>query len=260
MRSIHIRKPRWTVSVFILLFQSYVIPSCHGYNTGAHDDDRFMNEVERDSHHQHHDHQYDHHRHLDDSHGGEFCAFELPPDDVITEDKKKMEVWRIHERSKSIFERTNRQYTIPVYFHIIQTTATTGMVSDTRIRDFFNNLNDSFSNSDVPFDFEYQGVTRTVRSDWDNCYDADIYEEFKPALKIGGGDTLNIYICPPMYNSKGASVTGYSTGPSSAQSIYDGVVINNDSGEARLNTLVHETVSMCVYLLEKMNFIAEFFD
>ena len=189
-----------------------------------------------------------HHRHLDDSvDDGEYCAFQMPPDDVLIEDQKNMETWRIRERAKSLFFRVERRYTIPVYFHVIQTSSTNGLVSDTRIRDFLNFLNDSFSNSNVPFDFEYMGVTRTVRSDWTNCYDSDTQDEFKPALKVGGGDSLNIYICGKMYNAKGASVTGYSTGPMSSKSIYDGVVINNDSGDARLNTLVHETVSACSF-------------
>jgi hypothetical protein len=202
--------------------------------------DRYMNTVDDDN-------RPDDHRHLDDIisvvENGEYCAFQSPSDDVVLEDRKKMELWWMRERSKPIFERTVRLYIIPVYFHVIQTSSTTGMVSDTRIRDFINYLNDSYSNSDVPFYFEYKGVTRTVRSDWDNCYDADIQGEFKPALKVGGSDTLNIYICNKMYNPKGVSVTGYSTGPTSANSLFDGVVINNDSGEARLNTLVHETVS-----------------
>jgi hypothetical protein len=184
------------------------------------------------------------HRHLDDPVDGEYCAFQIPSDDILKEDQKNMEMWRIRERAKSIFLRVERRYTIPIYFHVIQTSASTGIISDTRISDFVNYLNDSFSNSDVPFYFEYMRVTRTVRSDWDNCYDSDIRGEFKPALKVGGGDTLNIYICNKMYNEKGASITGYATGPMSADSIYDGVVINNDSGDARLNTLVHETVSL----------------
>jgi hypothetical protein len=218
---------------------------CRISTCDTHNSDRFRSEID-DSH--------DDHRKLGDSVDGEYCAFQLPSDDIVMQDKEKMDVWRLRERSKSIFERTSRQYTIPVYFHVIQTSSTTGMVSDTRIRDFINYLNDSFSSSDVPFYFEYRGVTRTVRSDWDNCYKSDIQGEFKPALKIGGGDTLNIYICNKMYNANGASVTGYSTGPTSSKSIYDGVVINNDSGEARLNTLVHETVSDVANFIRQLYF------
>ena len=227
----------------LLLYSCTLVSTCDNHNNNnsndAHNHNaRFINEFN--------DNQY-RHRHLgddDDSNdiNGEYCAFQLPSDDIVIQDQKKMEDWRIRERSKSMLERTTRQYIIPVYFHVLQTSSTTGMISDTRIRSLINYLNDSFSNSNVPFYFEYFGVTRTVRAFWDNCYNTDIQGEFKRALKIGGGDMLNIYICNKMYNAKGASVTGYSSGPTSANSIYDGVVINNDGGEARLNTLVHETV------------------
>lgn len=229
-----------TVGVLLLLLQSYDISACDDHEPRW---DGFVSELNDRNH-----------RHLDDVVEGEYCAFQMPSDDVLIQDQKDMEMWRIREKAKSLFFRVERRYTIPVYFHVIQTSTSTGMISDTRIRDFIYYLNDSFSNSDVPIDFEYMGVTRTVRSDWDNCYNSDIQGEFKPALKVGGGDTLNIYICNRMYNAKGASITGYSTGPMSADSIYDGVVINNDSGDARLNTLVHEVVS--VYsLIEVASFL-----
>jgi hypothetical protein len=185
------------------------------------------------------------HRHVRELYDGEVCGFESPSEDDIMDDASRMNEWRLREKSKSVIERIFRQYTIPIYFHVIQTSTTTGIVSDTRISDFVDYLNEAFTNSNVPFTFEFMGVTRTIRSDWGTCNDRTVEKDFKSTLKVGGADTLNVYICNPMYTAKGASITGYSTGPSQSSwtSIYDGVVINNDSGERRLNTLVHETVS-----------------
>jgi hypothetical protein len=182
-------------------------------------------------------------RHLDGSYDTEVCAFQPNlSEEEMKIDEMNMATWRIRERSKSVFERAIRMYTIPVYFHVIQTTQTTGIVSDTRIREFVDYLNESYSNSSVPFTFEYMAVTRTVRADWDKCNNASTAKELKTALKVGGSDTLNVYICNPMFTEKGASITGYSTGPESSTSILDGIVINNESGDRRLNTLVHESV------------------
>ena len=228
-RSTGLPKLLWACVLFLWLLRRYGISACD------HDQQWARPSSELDD---------SNHRQLDDAVDEEYCAFQMPSNDVLKQDQIDMEMWRIREQAKSIFLRVERRYTIPVYFHVIQTSTSTGMVSDARISEFINFLNDSFSNSDVPFYFEYMRVTRTVRSDWDNCYNSDIQDEFKPSLKVGVGDTLNIYICNKMYNPKGASITGYATGPMSADSIYDGVVINNDSGDARLNTLVHETVSV----------------
>lgn len=233
MTSIGLLRRVWLPVWLLLLFKIHVVNACDTHN--QHSDNHPSMEFD----------DYDHrHRHLDDSVDGESCAFQLPSESVMLVDQQRMEVWKIRERASAIFfDRAARRYTIPVYFHVIQINSTTGQVSDTRIRDFMEYLNDSFTNSNVPFDFDYKGVTRTIRSDWGNCYDGDTRVEYTGALRRGGGDTLNIYICNRMYTAKGASVTGFATGPTSANSIDDGVTINNDTGEARLNTLVHETVS-----------------
>jgi hypothetical protein len=184
----------------------------------------------------------------------EECGFREPSAQEIENDAANMRAWR-ESRSKNnhnIFQRTTKIiYAIPVYFHIIQPTFFSGMVGSVRIAQYMEYLNDSFANSSAPFIFRYVNVSRTIRQDWaDDCGSRKVEHAFKSALKVGGSDTLNIYICNsiPQYSRDGHSIlqlAGYAYSPNqdSDSDIKDGVVLAQSSDDQRLNTLVHEVVS-----------------
>ena len=179
----------------------------------------------------------------------ESCGFVAPSTEELEEDLKNMKAWAEKQTTSSLLARSTQIYSIPVYIHVIQTSSSTDAVSDKRIGEYITYMNDAYTGSSAPFSFVLQAVTRTVNPDWDECDDYDTEMAMKRALKVGGANTLNVYICKPMYTDKGAQLTGFATRPyeNSGTDPRDGVVIDNSSSTARLNTLVHEVVRVGNY-------------
>jgi hypothetical protein len=174
----------------------------------------------------------------------EVCGYVPPSMEEMEEDAINMKAWTVKQMTHNIFARSEQLYAIPVYFHVIQTSSSGGIVSDARIDEYISYLNNAYTGSSAPFSFVSNGVSRTIRSDWGKCNDYDTEISMKKLLKVGGADTLNVYICNNMYTSKGAPLTGFATRPyaNSRTDPRDGVVIDNSSSTGRLNTLVHEVV------------------
>lgn len=90
------------------------------------------------------------------------------------------------------------QYTIPVYFHVIEHSSGIGIVSDSNItaqmavlnEDFWGVTNGSFN---IRIQFELLGVDRTVNDRWFNSDDYRTDMEYKTALGIDTRKALNIY-------------------------------------------------------------------
>jgi hypothetical protein len=175
----------------------------------------------------------------------EECGFVTPSTEEIEEDSKNMNAWTAKQMTHSVFARSEQIITIPVYFHVIQTSSGSGTVTDARVSEYITYLNNAYKSSSVPFSFVFKGVTRTLRPDWGKCNDPDTEIAMKKALKVGGADTLNVYICNSMYTAKGAQLSGFAYPPyaGSGTDPKDGVVIDNNNSTGRLNTLVHEVVS-----------------
>ena len=167
------------------------------------------------------------------------------------EDAHNMEVWKESRTGKE--PRAN--YFIPIWFHIIKLDDSE-MVSDQRVQDYVNYLNDAFTNSGAPFTVVYQGTTQTVNADWSNdCYTDNTQDTMKGSLRQGGAETLNVYICNNVRTTGGTVVAGYAYFPGSYSNgfVRDGVVLNSSSSDRRLNTLVHEVVCRVLLLLEQFS-------
>jgi hypothetical protein len=175
------------------------------------------------------------------------CGFQEPSAGQIAQDAANMKVWAKNRASKSL-RAQSQTYTIPTYFHILQPNATTGIVDDTRVSQHVAYLNDAFSKSSTPFVFQFMSTTRTINPSWaDSCADSNVELAFKTLLKVGGKESLNVYICNKIVNAKGTTIAGYSYLPyaDSNNFVRDGVVLFRGTDDRRLNTLVHETV--CVF-------------
>jgi hypothetical protein len=124
--------------------------------------------------------------------------------------------------------------TVPVRVHVLMKTDGTGNVSNTRINDQIQVLNDAYSGaaasaaSDTPFRFAVSSIDRTKNNDWYNwgTTDADFEsddQQAKSALHKGGYDDLNIYIA-----KLGGGLLGYATFPGGPLK-RDGAVLLNAS-------------------------------
>jgi hypothetical protein len=174
-------------------------------------------------------------RHLQDpSTGIEECGFVGLDEAAAEKDLQEFEEWKTNK--SNFFEGS---YYIPVYFHVIEPSA--NFVSDSRINYYMSYLKNSYA-ANTPFTFELKGITRTRNAAWSQS--CRTYEmDYKNILKVGGMETLNIYICEAIPVDGGAWA-GFAYFPTSAKR--DGVVIAEKSTpvEIRPNTLVHEVVSV----------------
>jgi len=117
-------------------------------------------------------------------------------------------------------------YTIPIVFHIIYRTDDTGNISDQRVYDQVEVLNEDYraisgTLGELGFDtkirFQLAGITRTVNNTW--FQDKQEYQ-FKKTLGWDQDRYLNVYL------NSASGYLGYSTLPQeSAGNVYDGVVV-----------------------------------
>jgi hypothetical protein len=188
------------------------------------------------------------------------CGFQEPSAGQIAQDAVNMKVWTKNRASKSL-RAQSQTYTIPTYFHILQPNATAGIVTDARVTQHVSYLNDAFSKSSTQFVFQLMNTTRTINPAWgDSCTDSNVELAFKTLLKVGGKESLNVYICNKMVNAKGTTIAGYSYYPSATSNsfIKDGVVILRGTDDRRLNTLVHETVCVLAAPSKRHTFITTY--
>jgi hypothetical protein len=137
---------------------------------------------------------------------------------------------------------------VPTYFHILQERDDDPLASDARVYQYLHYLNDAFITSGAPFTFVLQDITRTVNAKW-SINGLSLQQQYKRALKVGGRDSLNIYLCRRVPKGDGTTNTlaGFAYLPSNNtnddNAILDGVVLQETryGDEQRLGTLVHET-------------------
>ena len=113
--------------------------------------------------------------------------------------------------------------TIPVYFHVITKADGTGNVSDERIQQQMNHLNNQVTNG---LTFELAGIDRTANDAWFDLQAGSAAEsEAKAALRKGGLAALNVYTA-----DISGDVAGYATFPWSAKfnKTRDGIVVQHD--------------------------------
>lgn len=210
------------------------------YFTGGCDHDPAMSQLDVESHATHHGHN---HRHLNEEASEiELCGFEEPSPAERLQDQLNMFVWSFERATNPDAPPIN--YTVPVYFHILQVNSSEPLVSDSNVDLYMNYLSNAFIASGTPFLFSLMGITRTVNATIsNNC--RDLQNDYKPRLKRGGKETLNIYVCNSIPTGpNGGSITGFATLPSANPGTNDGVTIvrTTPTDLNRPNTLVHEVV------------------
>ncbi|MEV0647692.1 zinc metalloprotease [Phytomonospora sp. NPDC050363] len=118
---------------------------------------------------------------------------------------------------------------IPVVFHVITDDEGKGNVSDGRIDDQIDVLNEAYAGevggAETPFRFQLIRTTRTADDDWFKVeQDSSAEREMKSELHRGGMGTLNIYSA-----SVPAGLLGWATFPSDQEGDQDGVILLNRS-------------------------------
>ncbi|HEU4409765.1 MAG TPA: zinc metalloprotease [Polyangiaceae bacterium] len=120
-------------------------------------------------------------------------------------------------------------FTIPTFVHIIRDGNGAGDVSDAAVQGQINVLNAAFAGqtgglaTNTNFRFSLAGVTRTNNSAWYTVTPGSTAErDMKAALRVGGPETLNVYLA-----NVGQGLLGWATFPSSYASnpSDDGVVV-----------------------------------
>lgn len=84
---------------------------------------------------------------------------------------------------------------VPLYIHVMINTAGDGDVTDTQIQDQLDVLESAFG--PLGIQFKLQAVIRTVNDDWYTCPLGGSEVDMKRALRQGGAETLNMYLCRP---------------------------------------------------------------
>jgi len=259
------------VQVLLLLFfrlvlldpwTSVVVMACAGGSEPHH---HHHDELSDDHHHHHHHRKENNSNYIrtgrnlqdgideeeqeEDDEAEERCGFHDPTPEELAQDAERMQAWqRQKEQTSRTFDNgatagytTIFLYEIPVAFHILQPNMITNFVSFNRAREYVDYLNDAFAASNAPFVFVLVDITRTINASWGGqCGNSDTEVAYKSALKQGGAETLNVYLCHLI----GGTTTGFSYLPfqESDNFVKDGVVLAESLDDRRrLNTLVHET-------------------
>lgn len=120
---------------------------------------------------------------------------------------------------------------VNVYFHVITSSTGAGNVTDTRIAQQINVLNQAYSGatggSNTLYRFTLVSTDRTANDSWYTATNGTTAErQMKTALRRGGAADLNFYT-----NNMGGGLLGWATFPSSYASnpVMDGVVCLNAS-------------------------------
>jgi hypothetical protein len=114
---------------------------------------------------------------------------------------------------------------VNVYFHVITNTSGAGNVTDTRIAQQIQVLNDAYSGAtggtNTLYRFTLVSTDRTANNTWYTCTGGACEQEMKTALHKGGAADLNFYT-----NGMGGGLLGWATFPSdyAAAPLMDGVV------------------------------------
>lgn len=120
---------------------------------------------------------------------------------------------------------------IPVVVHVIQENSTRagGNIPDSMIYSQIDVLNDSFGGATggapTAFAFTLQSINRVTNPSWyPIAYGSSAERSMKRSLRVGGMETLNIYL-----GELSSGLLGWATFPRSSLNRMDGVVVLNES-------------------------------
>jgi hypothetical protein len=149
------------------------------------------------------------------------CGTRNVPDSEAAQIERELRGFRQGRSARNSVE-------IPVWVHVINQGDgfENGDVPETMIREQIRVLNESFAGrtggAPSPFRFDLQGITRTTNEEWFRMGILSQAErQAKAALRVGGPETLNMYL------TDGGGYLGWATFPSSyrGQPSQDGIVV-----------------------------------
>jgi hypothetical protein len=153
------------------------------------------------------------------------CGAESPADVAVRENTRRRRQWwkkRNHGRGERDLQAAIPTVNVNVNFVVIQTTAGAGYLSSAQIQRQINAMNQfywpqfQFRLLNTPTSMIYYHTSDAHY----NCTES-LANDFKPLLRKGGADTLNVYIC------KSPTSLGWATYPwSGASGGRDGIVIH----------------------------------
>lgn len=121
--------------------------------------------------------------------------------------------------------------TIPVVVHVIQRDSTRagGNIPDSMINSQINVLNQAYAGGTggavTAFAFQLQRINRVTNRSWYPIgYNSSTERSMKSSLRVGGKNTLNIYL-----GALSSGLLGWATFPQSTLNTYDGVVVLSES-------------------------------
>jgi hypothetical protein len=112
---------------------------------------------------------------------------------------------------------------VPLYIHVLVNEDGDGAVSDVQINDQVDVLNGAFGPA---IQYVLQEKIVTVNNEWHRCELGKSERAMKNALRRGGPESLNIYLCEPV-----GGLLGWATLPTKYRGdpTYDGVVAHTES-------------------------------
>jgi hypothetical protein len=122
--------------------------------------------------------------------------------------------------------------TIPVVVHVIQENSTRagGNIPNSMITDQMSVLNDAYNGgaeggAPTAFQFTLQSINRVTNPSWyPIVYGSQAEKQMKAALRVGGKNTLNVYL-----GELSDDLLGWATFPQRKLTTFDGVVALNES-------------------------------
>jgi hypothetical protein len=186
-----------------------------------------------------------------------FCDTKDPDDGTTARLVTLFETFQLTNRSAGDDGRlAQTSVTIPVHFHVISRGPSfeEGEVPDAFLIEQIDLLNRSYAGQtggvSTPFKFFLAGINRVRNADWHVLSPGSSAEiDAKRALKVGGAETMNVYLADIVLEGQEGTILGYSTLPVFYNLLesFDGIVLNfravpggpianYDLG----NTLVHE--------------------
>lgn len=177
----------------------------------------------------------------------EECDFDDPNPETVKAEALEIQSWKRKRQSRS-----GNVHSVPVYVHILDHSSGGTIMTDDVVGRYFSYINTAFDGSG--FVFNHMGTTRRINEPWSN--DCKGYQrDYKQEHKVGGMETLNLYICNSIPKGDGKFLAGFTYAPSDQVGVFDGINLlrpgSADEEEPRANTLVHELVRCLHYSILK---------
>ncbi len=140
------------------------------------------------------------------------CGTKHPDEETARLIDDANERFKSNRRSQGAPEERTGTVNVNVYFHVITNTSGAGNVTDARIAQQIQVLNNAYSGStggsNTLYRFTLVSTDRTANNSWYTCTGGSCEQQMKAALHRGGAADLNFYT-----NNMGGGLLGWATFP-----------------------------------------------